>query len=182
MGLKCMHGYETCEDCEAAEHVMMLDRLRKQLEEAHRKQKAAEDLAETLIAERDSHRKERDSFMKALSNNLGFHSLRAVNAARCRRWHPPGSVPWTSADWSNAVCGEAGELANVVKKIRRHETGAKNEGDPSLDELMKMAAAEVADVVIYADLVADYFGIDLGEAVREKFNQTSWKYGFPERL
>jgi hypothetical protein len=27
------------------------------------------------------------------------------------------------ADWSNAMCGEAGEAANVVKKIRWIETG-----------------------------------------------------------
>jgi len=113
---------------------------------------------------------------------LSFASLRAVNVPRCERWHPPESLPWTCADWSNALCGEAGELANVVKKIRRQQTGALNEGDPAMEELVKRVGEELADVVIYADLVAHYFRIDLGAAVRTKFNEVSKKYGFPERL
>lgn len=115
-------------------------------------------------------------------NGLKFSDLRVVNVSRCVRWHPPSSTPWNCADWSNALCGEAGELANVVKKIRRHDTGAVNEGDPSRDELVGMAAAELADVVIYADLLAHHFGIDLGNAIQLKFNRVSKKYGFPERL
>lgn len=114
--------------------------------------------------------------------SLTFEALRAVNVSRCRKWHPPESTPWTAADWSNALCGEAGELANVIKKIRRHETGAVNAGDPSLEKLQIMAAAELADVLIYADLLADYLKIDLAAAVRAKFNATSEKFGFPERL
>lgn len=66
---------------------------------------------------------------------LTFDTLREVNVTRCKKWHPPGSIPWTSADWSNALCGEAGELANVVKKIRRQETGATNTGDPKRSSL-----------------------------------------------
>lgn len=115
-------------------------------------------------------------------DNLDFKSLRLANDDRARRWHPPGSQPWTSADWSNALCGEAGELANVVKKLRRHETGVASVGAPSSEVLMAMAAEEIADVVIYADLVARHLGVDLAAAVRAKFNKVSEKYGFPERL
>ena len=114
--------------------------------------------------------------------DLSFNELRKVNVTRCARWHGPDSDPWTAADWSNATCGEAGEMANVIKKIRRHETGAVNEGDPPLDKLIEMAAEEIADVVIYADLMARYLNIDLGEAIKKKFNKVSLKYGFPERL
>ncbi len=117
-----------------------------------------------------------------LPPDLSMKALRAVNVSRCKRWHPPESTPWTAADWSNALCGEAGELANVIKKIRRQETGARNEGDPSMVELRGMAAHELADVVIYADLLADFLGVDLGEAIKAKFNKVSAKYGFPERL
>lgn len=115
-------------------------------------------------------------------SGLKFNELRSVNTSRCVRWHPPESTPWTSADWSNAMCGEAGELANVIKKLRRHETGARNEGDPSVEELKKMAGAELADVVIYADLVAHHLGISLEDSIRAKFNKVSEKYGFPERI
>lgn len=83
--------------------------------------------------------------------DLSLTALRDANVSRCKKWHPPNSTPWNAADWSNATCGEAGEMANVIKKIRRHETGAVNQGDPSLEELKRMAALEIADVVIYAD-------------------------------
>lgn len=114
--------------------------------------------------------------------SLTFGSLRNVNFTRCERWHGPGSDPWTLADWSNALCGEAGELANVIKKIRRQQTGCRNDGDPTMRELCAAAAAELADVVIYADLLASQLGVDLGDAVVDKFNKVSEKFGFPERL
>lgn len=117
-------------------------------------------------------------------SDLTFAELSAGNRQRAERWHPgfPEDDDWSGADWSNAMCGEAGEYANIIKKIRRHETGAANEGDPPVEELKRKAARELADVVIYADLNASYLGIDLGEAIREKFNQKSVEYGFPERL
>jgi NTP pyrophosphatase (non-canonical NTP hydrolase) len=114
--------------------------------------------------------------------DLGFRELRRVNVMRCSRWHGPDSDKWSLADWSNAMCGEAGETANVIKKIRRQETGAANVGDPSIAELRRKAMEEIADVVIYCDLLAQELGGDLADAIREKFNKVSAKYGFPERL
>jgi NTP pyrophosphatase (non-canonical NTP hydrolase) len=114
--------------------------------------------------------------------DLNFNSLRAVNVTRCARWHPPESSPWTAADWSNAMCGEAGEAANKVKKFRRWETGTRNQGDPPPAELLQEIADEIADTIIYADLLANYFKIDVADAIRSKFNRTSVKMGFPERL
>ena len=113
---------------------------------------------------------------------MTYADLRAVNVTRCERWHGPGSDPWSLADWSNALCGEAGELANVIKKIRRQETGAVNQGDPSMAALKAAAGLELADVVIYADLLAHQLGVDLETVVKAKFNKVSEKYGFPERL
>ena len=49
------------------------------------------------------------------------------------------------------------------------------EGDPVL-------GTRLADVVTYADLLATYYGIDLGSAVVAKFNAVSELQGFPERL
>lgn len=53
---------------------------------------------------------------------LTFEEVIETNRERCLRWHNPDTEPWTGADWSNAMCGEAGEAANVVKKLRRNET------------------------------------------------------------
>lgn len=113
---------------------------------------------------------------------LNFDRLRDANVRRLSRWHDPASEPWTGADWSNAMCGEAGEAANVVKKLRRHETRTSPQGDPPALTLRAMLADELADVVTYADLLAHFYGIDLGDAVADKFNRVSARQDFPERL
>lgn len=43
-------------------------------------------------------------------------------------------------------------------------------------------ADELADVIIYADLIAARLGIDLGDAVRRKFNEVSELREAEERL
>lgn len=114
--------------------------------------------------------------------SLDLAALRAANATRRVRWHPPDSIPWSGADWSNAMQGEAGEAGNVVKKLRRHETGVATPRDPHVPELLDMLGAELADTVIYLDLLAAHYGIDLSAAVVAKFNLVSEREGFPERL
>lgn len=129
---------------------------------------------------------------------MNLYELRTQNISRMHRWHD-GGEPWTGADWSNAMCGEAGEGANVVKKLRRIATGLwptnKYPGDSpeqidvgklSAEEahpvLVEMLANELADVITYADLLAAFYGIDLELAIVKKFNRVSLKQGFPERL
>jgi len=115
-------------------------------------------------------------------SELRFGLLREMNFTRRNRWHNPDTEPWSGADWSNAMCGVAGEAANVVKKLRRHETKTSPQGDPSERELRLALADELADVVTYCDLLAAFYGIDLGDAVATKFNRVSIRQGFPERL
>ena len=118
------------------------------------------------------------------AEELTFAALRAVNTQRARRWHPgfPQEDGWTGADWSNAMCGEAGETANVVKKLRRAETNMKGALDPERPVLVNHLAEEIADTLIYLDLLAAFYGIDLGAAVAAKFNKVSKREGLPERL
>jgi NTP pyrophosphatase (non-canonical NTP hydrolase) len=66
--------------------------------------------------------------------------------------------------------------------LRRHETRTSPQGDPDEGILRTMLADEIADVVIYADLLAHFYGIDLATAVTAKFNRKSIEQGFPERL
>lgn len=115
---------------------------------------------------------------------LTIEEIVRTNASRAVRWHPPETEQWSGADWSNAMCGEAGEAANVVKKIRRHETGLAGLGQPvpPLDELHSMLADELADVVCYLVLLANHYDVDLTEAIVSKFNRVSELQGFPERL
>jgi NTP pyrophosphatase (non-canonical NTP hydrolase) len=120
---------------------------------------------------------------------LTFAALAEQNRTRVHRWHGPDSDPWSGADWSNAMCGEAGEAANVVKKLRRLETAipdGRYHGTTvttvDRDELVHGLGDELADLLIYADLLAAHYGIDLEQHVRDKFNRVSEAQGFPERL
>lgn len=121
---------------------------------------------------------------------LDLAELREVNTRRCARWHGPDTEPWSLADWSNAMCGEAGEAANVVKKIRRIQTGTisapgtegHRRAEEARDHLTDALADELADTVIYADLVAAKAGIDLSAAIVRKFNAVSVREGYPEHL
>jgi NTP pyrophosphatase (non-canonical NTP hydrolase) len=117
-------------------------------------------------------------------SNLTFDQLSVANRTRVARWHGDfQGGAWTGADWSNAMCGEAGETANVVKKIRRLETGSdRGPDDPPLPELLTMLGNELADTVTYADLLGQYYDLDLGRCVARKFNAVSIRQGFPDRL
>lgn len=114
--------------------------------------------------------------------DLTFGDLRGRNVARCLRWHPGGIESWSRADWMQAALGELGEAANISKKLKRDEDGLVGNSDEDAALLRGRLADELADTVIYLDLLAAREGIDLAEAIRAKFNRTSAKNGFPERL
>lgn len=115
---------------------------------------------------------------------LTFDQLREVNGTRCLRWHPQGITSWSQSDWAVAIAGEAGEMCNVVKKLNRLRDGlVGNHGDDeSRTALVAKLGKELADVVIYCDLLAQREGMNLGVLVQEKFNEVSERNDFPERL
>lgn len=117
-------------------------------------------------------------------DGLRFDELREVNYTRCLRWHPDGLASWSQSDWAVAIAGEAGEMCNVVKKLNRLRDGlVGNHGDDvSHAQLITKLGKELADVVIYCDLLARREGLNLGELVRSKFNEVSERNNFPERL
>jgi NTP pyrophosphatase (non-canonical NTP hydrolase) len=86
-----------------------------------------------------------------------------VNALQDRLWaihvagSPHASDPARDLEWTTlALCGEAGELANEVKKIARDDgvlTG----------ERRGKCRSELADVVVYAAHVARLLDLSLAE-------------------
>lgn len=112
---------------------------------------------------------------------LTFEALRAANIARCKKWHPGGVADWSLSDWMTATAGELGEAANVIKKLNRVRDGLVGNKE-TLEELQRALAYELADTLIYLDLVAAAAGVDLGRAVIEKFNIVSERNGFSDRL
>lgn len=120
--------------------------------------------------------------MGYMTDGLTFNTLRGANIARLPEFrnskgeltHPNGVNDWTIPEWSNAVFGEGGEAANIIKKIHR--------GDLSLDEARASLADELADIITYIDLLALRAGIDLGSATMKKFNEVSERVGSSVRI
>lgn len=119
--------------------------------------------------------------MGYMSNGLTFNTLRGGNVHRLPQFknalgQPAHAMPdgsdWSDADWLQAVVGELGEYANLKKKIQR---GDFDNFTPKLRT--EMLGKELADVVIYLDILAFRLGIDLGQAVMDKFNEVSERVG-----
>lgn len=103
-----------------------------------------------------------------------YTTLREANRVRQAEWTGGQEVDilWRG----NELGGEVGEALNVVKKLARERRGWPG-SRATVDEL----AAELADVVICADLLAMTENIDLDAAVAAKFNATSEKVGLATR-
>lgn len=143
--------------------------------------------------------------MGLMTDGLKFNALRGANKARLPEFRDkhgnlahslPDGSDWAPAQWLQAVIGELGEYANIRKKFER--------GDLGFIEYQKLAAAELADVQTYLDIlalrcldrveleetdgpqlyrhVAHPTGIDLGEATMEKFNEVSIRVNSSVRL
>lgn len=102
------------------------------------------------------------------TDGLTFRTLRDANKERRKYFK---HKKWSPAQWLQAVMGELGEYANLRKKVER--------GDFSMDEVRDKLADELADVVIYLDILATELGIDLGAAVMSKWNRVSDRIGAP---
>lgn len=95
---------------------------------------------------------------------------------------------------SNALCGEAGEFANIIKKMVRDEMLSEAGYEELMIKAQEMgyedvkgmrtdaAGKELADVVMYAALAAESLGIDLDKYTRIKFNEVSEKMKLNIRL
>ena len=117
--------------------------------------------------------------------NLTIRGISDINRQRADRWHrgfPQNDDGWNGADWANAMQGEAGEAGNVVKKLRRIETGIQQAEGPTRSALINNLATEIGDTYLYLDLLAQYYGLDLQYCVVDTFNRVSEREGFPERI
>jgi NTP pyrophosphatase (non-canonical NTP hydrolase) len=117
-------------------------------------------------------------------STISFAALHAAHLLRRHRWHATESRAWSIAEWTNALCGEAGEAANIAKKLLRYDLGITgNRGeDQQRQVLTDKLARELADVVHYAVITAERAGVDLEQALVDTFNDKSEQLGFPERL
>lgn len=107
--------------------------------------------------------------------DISFNNLRVANQTRQQEW--PGNDQIDIAFRAIEVAGEAGEVAEAVKKYLRAQRGIKG-STASIQDI----ADEVGDLIIALDLLADDLGISISKSVAGKFNKTSEKYGLSTRL
>lgn len=88
---------------------------------------------------------------------------------------------WNPLEWSGAMAGETGEACNIAKKMRRLQDGC-NVNTPDYESLRVKMKDELADIIIYADLLAASLDIDLEQAIINKFNDVSERVNFGEKL
>lgn len=108
-----------------------------------------------------------------------FRTFQETNRARCEgdenhrgfghrvAWDNPD---WPIQNWALAICGEAGELANLVKKCLR--------GDSTVLEKRSEILSELADIITYCDLAISSMGAETETVVWEKFDVVSARIGW----
>lgn len=106
-----------------------------------------------------------------------LNDLREATRRRQVEWCKGGDAQPDLAYRGNELAGEVGEACNIIKKLERARHGWRG-SKATVEEL----AAELADVIICVDLVAEQLDIDLMAEVAKKFNATSEKYGLSTRL
>lgn len=116
---------------------------------------------------------------------MNLSEFQKVNTARATKWHKNGMDDWSLLEWAGAMCGEAGEAANVAKKIKRIENELPNKeagiDTADLITLKMKLATECADTIIYALLILSQLNVDASDEIRHVFNKKSMEYGFDER-
>lgn len=88
--------------------------------------------------------------------------LRQVNVARCTQGFRHSLASWSLDDWMTATGGELGEAMNVAKKLNRVRDGLVGNSEPAAVLRVKFGD-ELADTVLYTDLMAASEGLPLAE-------------------
>lgn len=90
------------------------------------------------------------------------------------------------------MAGEVGECCNEIKKLRRIAATPEDAATPkdnkgyrdqlSYSEHVENVGKELADIIIYADLLAARLGISLEAVIVQKFNEVSARVNSNIRL
>lgn len=99
------------------------------------------------------------------ANSQRLHSFKNAKGELVHKDKPD----WKLSQWGCALAGEVGEALNIIKKKERGDFTQEEWEARHKQEL----ANELADVMIYLDLLALHAGISLQEAVIFKFNVVS---------
>lgn len=104
--------------------------------------------------------------------DLTFSKFQELNKNRCNTVFHKENEWWAPELWGLAICGEAGELANLLKKVVR--------GDFTLEERREEIEDEIADVLTYCDLLTTRIGSSTETILMRKFNKVSARAGYQQ--
>lgn len=108
-------------------------------------------------------------------SKITFQQLRDANVQRLSSSkYKLCEQNWQPAHWVQALVGEVGEAANLLKKVDR--------GDFTLESVRSEIAKELADIQCYLDILAYKLDVDLGDATVSKFNEVSRRIGSGVKL
>ncbi len=110
---------------------------------------------------------------------MEFNDFREKNRQRCMESFHSLHI-WDPWDWTNAMAGECGEACNLAKKLHRIEIKDSILGQwnkQNKGELVEKLLCEVADTVVYADLLCSRMGVNLEDYIKKVFNRKSVKIG-----
>jgi NTP pyrophosphatase (non-canonical NTP hydrolase) len=99
------------------------------------------------------------------NKRLTFKRFHKVNVRRSKA-DIKHSKAWSEMEWGCALAGEVGELCNYLKKKSRGDTIPK-----------KAIAHEISDIMTYLSLLSDNLNIDMEDAIIDKFNIVSRRWG-----
>lgn len=106
-----------------------------------------------------------------------FEELHRALTERKREWDDKAGVELPLSYHANELAGEVGEACNIVKKLERAAYGLTGSRATIAD-----LRDELADAAICLAKLSHRCGINLGDAVRTKFNATSIKLGLAARM
>jgi len=115
-----------------------------------------------------------------MNDGITWKQLQAANLARIPYYrNKQGQLvhseldgsDWSPAQWLQALTGEVGEYADWRKKFER--------GDMDEQQFRSEAGKELADIATYLSILAYQIGVDLDQAIVEKFNEVSDRVGAP---
>lgn len=110
-----------------------------------------------------------------LDKNSILKKLRAVNRLRQKDSFNINPDTWEGLLHNGVgLSEEAGEVCGIIKKAHRKKRMiSKKKGRKYRDKKTKDIGEEIADVIIYLDLIATHFNIDIEQEIIDKFNQVS---------
>jgi len=114
---------------------------------------------------------------------LTFALLRLRNVTRCDSWPQPLHRQ-TPSDLGCAVASEAGQLCEQLGRLRRHlqVTCPSRYRSTVAAEITRQLGREIADLVLYADLLAARLDLPLEHLLAARFNEVSEELGSSVKL